>query len=87
MSERSDPWAFENLGPAIRLPDGRVMGGEGFVGHDEIRDRLQGHERRLADLQEADVPPLAERRLEASDFVKVPWRGGEAERANSTCSK
>ena len=53
MSEASEPRPFEILGPAIRLPDGRVVGGEGFVGHEEVRDSLEGHERRLADSEEA----------------------------------
>lgn len=53
MSEGGDLRAFEILGPAILLPDGRVIGGEGFVGHEEVRDSLQGHERRLADSEEA----------------------------------
>lgn len=36
------------LGAAIRLSDGRVAGGEGFVGHGEVRDSLEGPERRAA---------------------------------------
>lgn len=53
MTEYEDDVTFQILGPAIRLPDGRVIGGEGFVGHEEVRDSLEGPERRVADSEEA----------------------------------
>lgn len=45
----SDEVTLQIIGPAIRLLSGCVVGGYGFVAHEEVRDNLKGRERHPAD--------------------------------------
>jgi len=43
----AEPWKI--MGPAIKLPSGKIVGGYGFTGHPDVRDSLSGKERDDAD--------------------------------------